>query len=190
MSECVLEATVNQGKTIQIRHGDLTQEAVDAIVNPANAQLVHGGGAAAAIVRRGGEIIQRESDAWVRQHGPVPTGQTALTSGGRLPCRYVIHAVGPVWQGGAHSEDELLRQACWNSLERASQLGLASMALPAISSGIFGFPKERCARILIQAALDYLQQRPQTSLREVRFTNIDLPTVEVFKAALSRATTR
>jgi putative ATPase len=181
------EAAILTGQTIQVCHGDLTQEHVDAIVNAANSRLAHGGGVAGAILRRGGKIIQQESDDWVRQHGPVPTGKVAVTTGGSLPCRYVIHAVGPVWRGGKQDEDDLLRQACWKSLESASQLGLASIALPAISSGIFGFPKERCALILIQAALDFCQQYPHSPLREIRFTNIDLPTVNVFKAELSRA---
>lgn len=187
MSACIAEAAVNQKQIIQVRHGDLTEEQVDAIVNAANTRLAHGGGVAGAIVRRGGETIQQESDDWVRQHGLAPTGKVVITSGGKLPCRYVIHAVGPVWRGGEHGEDDFLRQACWNSLESASQLGLASIALPAISSGIFGFPKERCASILIQAALDYCREHPRSNLREIRFTNFDLPTVKIFEAELRRA---
>lgn len=186
MSILKLEHKITTGQMIQIRHGDLTQEQVDAIVNAANSQLAHGGGVAGAIVRNGGRIIQQESDRWVQEHGLVPTGKTAVTSAGDLPCRYIIHAVGPVWYGGTENEDKLLYQAARNSLLHANELSLASIALPAISSGIFGFPKERCAAILIKAALDFYDQHPHSSLREIRFTNIDLKTVNIFEAELKR----
>jgi O-acetyl-ADP-ribose deacetylase (regulator of RNase III) len=142
-----------QDVTFEIVQGDITREMVDAIVNAANSQLAHGGGLARAIVERGGEIIQEESDAWVREHGPVTHAEPAVTSGGALACRYVIHAVGPVW--GSGDEDAKLRQAVWGSLWRADQLGIASLALPAISTGIFGFPKERAARIIYQTLSAY-----------------------------------
>lgn len=167
-----------------MRQGDLTLEAVDAIVNAANEYLQHGGGVAGAIVRRGGVVIQEESDRWVRDHGRVPTGGVAVTGAGGLACRYVIHAVGPVWRGGERNEAELLRQATANSLVKAEELKLRSIALPAISSGIFGFPKERCAQILVATALDFFAQHPESALREIRFTNIDAATMEIFKAEL------
>lgn len=169
---------------IQVRLGDLTQEAVDAIVNAANTHLAHGGGVAGAIVRAGGDVIQEESSRWVRQHGPVPTGQVAVTGAGSLPCKYVIHAVGPIWQGGGQNEDELLRQAVWHSLLKAHELSLVSIAIPAISSGIFGFPKERCAAILVKAALDFCARYPDSPLREIRFTNFDQLTAGLFEAEI------
>lgn len=173
-------------RTIEVRQGDLTEEDTDAIVNAANSHLMHGGGVAGAIARRGGSVIQAESDRWVREHGPVPTGQVAVTSAGSLPARVVIHAVGPVWQGGRAGEDELLRSAVWNSLARAEELKLSSIALPAISSGIFGFPKDRCAAIFVKAALDFIEEHPEGHLRQIRFTNIDRRTVDLFAAELRR----
>lgn len=176
----------HSGAMIEVRHGDLTLEDTDAIVNAANSHLAHGGGVAGAIVRRGGRVIQDESDTWVRSHGSVPTGQVAVTGAGKLACRYVIHAVGPVWQGGGHNEDELLHSAVWNSLLKAHEMGLSSIAMPAISSGIFGFPKDRCAAILVGAAADFCAQHPQSSLREIRFTNFDESTVSIMADALSK----
>ena len=182
MSELKAELRLKSGQVIQARQGDLTLEPVDAIVNAANEDLQHGGGVAGAIVRRGGFVIQEESERWVREHGSLPTGEVAVTGAGRLPCRYVIHAVGPVWRGGGQGEEALLRQATTNSLLKAEELKLRSIALPAISSGIFGFPKERCAQIMLAAALDFCAQRPDSTLREIRFTNIDAPTVDLFSA--------
>lgn len=186
MSVILAEYVTPFGQSIQARFGDLTEERVDAIVNAANEYLAHGGGVAGAISRRGGPAIQADSDRWVREHGPVPTGGVAVTSAGNLPCKLVIHAVGPVWRGGTHGEDELLRLAVWNSLSAAHDRGLASIALPAISSGIFGFPKPRCAAILVQTALAFCQAHPDTSLREVRFTNIDRLTAELVAAEVGK----
>jgi putative ATPase len=184
MSTLKAEYVTGSNQRIQVRLGDLTLEYVDAIVNAANTHLAHGGGVAGAIVRSGGYVIQEESSRWVREHGPVSTGQVAVTGAGSLPCKYVIHAVGPVWGGGSQGEDELLRQAVWNSLLKADELQLTSMSIPAISSGIFGFPKPRCAAILINTALEFCAQHPGSSLREIRFTNFDELTVGYFVTAL------
>lgn len=184
MSTLRTEWSPSSNQRIQVRLGDLTQEEVDAIVNAANAQLAHGGGVAGAIVRRGGYAIQEESNRWVRQHGPLSSGQVAVTGAGHLPSKFVIHAVGPVWQGGGQNEDQLLRLAVWNSLLKAHELQLTSMSIPAISSGIFGFPKERCAKILITAAVDFCVHHPKSTLREIRFTNFDELTVGIFEAVL------
>ena len=173
------------GQVLEVRKGDLTQEEVDAIVNAANSHLAHGGGVAGAIVRRGGYAIQEESERWVAEHGPVPTGQVAVTGAGRLACKWVIHAVGPVWQGGGAHEEELLAQAVLNSLLKAEEMKLNSIALPAISSGIFGFPKERCAEIMIATAADFCRAHPQSTLRRICFTNIDELTVAIFEAKIA-----
>ena len=184
MSRRVCWAVVGVG-LLELHHGDLTAEAVDVIVNAANGHLSHGGGVAAAIVRQGGAEIQAESHDWVRSHGPVPTGGVALTGAGRLPCRAVIHAVGPVWHGGGRSEEKLLARAVRSSFELAGQEGYTSLALPAISSGIFGFPKERCAEILLAEGVRYLTSQPNSMLREIRYTNFDEPTVAVFAEAFA-----
>jgi len=139
---------------------------------------MHGGGVAGAISRLGGGIIQEESDIWVRQHGPVVTGSAAITGAGRLPARFVIHAVGPVW--GSGNEEEKLGQAVRSALALAESRQLTSISIPGISSGIFGGPKDICARVIAQAAVEYLRQNPSSSLKEVRFCNIDEATTAAF----------
>ncbi len=178
MTRVVAEQPLLGGRRLRLVHGDLTEEHVDAIVNAANAHLAHGGGVAGAIVRRGGREIQQESDAWVRQHGPASPDRPALTTAGRLPSRYVIHAVGPVW--GEGDEDAKLQSAVTGALALASQHDLASLALPAISTGIFGFPKDRGARVILDSILAFFTAHPTSSLREIRITLIDEPSVEIF----------
>jgi len=178
MSHIVAEQTLPGGQTLRLIHGDLTEEKVDAIVNAANARLVHGGGVAGAIVRRGGPDIQRESDAWVQQHGPISHERPAITDAGRLPCRHVIHAVGPVWGDG--DEDNKLRAAVTGSLTLADEHELVSLAIPAISTGIFGFPKDRGARVILDAVVDFFNEYPEASPHEVHITLIDEPIVRIF----------
>ncbi len=180
MNTILASCTLPTGQTLHVVHGDLTQEPVDAIVNAANSHLMHGGGVAGAIVRRGGPVIQQESTAWIRKHGIVPTGQAAITGGGALPARYVIHAVGPVWR---HRGDEpaLLRSAIQSALALADAHNLHSLSLPAISSGIFGFPKLQAAKVIWNAVRDYFAEHPDSSLREVRFCNIDAYTAQLFR---------
>jgi putative ATPase len=181
MNTLLNEHLFPSGQRLQIVQGDLTQEEVDVIVNAANAQLKHGGGVAGAISRRGGPQIQAESDEWVRQHGPVTHAEPAYTGAGSLPCRTVIHAVGPVW--GEGDEDRKLTEAVTGSLHLADRLGLTSIALPAISTGIFGFPKERAAEIILSAIRDYFIQNPGSGLQQVRLTLFDRETVEAFLAS-------
>ncbi len=169
------EAKIN-GKLIRIVHGDITEEEVDAIVNAANEYLKHGGGVAGAIVRKGGYEIQEESD----KIGYVPTGSAAITGAGKLPAKYVIHAVGPIWRGGQNDEDQKLESAVLSSLKIADEKKLKSISFPAISAGIFGFPKERCAKILIDTAVKFLNQNPNTSIEEIRFCLYDEPTLNAF----------
>ena len=172
---------VPTGPKISVVEGDLTLEAVDAIVNAANEHLSHGGGVAWAIARRGGKVIQEESTAWVREHGPVPTGQAALTGGGHLAARYVIHTVGPIWRDQG-DEPALLRSAIQSALALADAHALHSVSLPAISSGIFGVPKPLAAQVIWDATLDYLAAHPESTLEEIRFCDIDRATVEIFLA--------
>ena len=167
-----------QGARLEIAQGDLTQAPVDAIVNAANAHLAHGGGVAAAIARAGGRSIQTESDAWVRAHGPVSNAEPAYTHGGSLPARYVIHAVGPVW--GEGDEDTRLAAAIRGSLARADELELESIAFPAISTGIFGFPKERAAQIFFDSIPAYFNENPTSRLKQVMIILWDASSLEVF----------
>jgi O-acetyl-ADP-ribose deacetylase (regulator of RNase III) len=169
MNRLVNDCTLPTGQQLELVQGDLTEEQVDAIVNAANAQLRHGGGVAGAIIRRGGRQIQIESNVWIREHGPVHHDRPAITGAGSLPCQYVIHAVGPVWGDG--DEDAKLSAAVRGSLEIADQAGLASIALPAISTGIFGFPRRRAARIILGTIRDYfleLGQSNSSTIRQIR----------------------
>lgn len=145
-----------RGILVELREGDITELEVDAIVNAANSYLKHGGGVALAIVKKGGDIIQRESDEYVAKNGPVPEGQVAVTSAGRLKARYVIHAVGPRF--GDPSGDEKLFNAFRNSLIKADELGLKSVAFPAISTGAYGYPYKRCAEIAVKALLSVVSE--------------------------------
>ena len=152
MRQILFEHTTPGGQVIRVVQNDLTTEAVDAIVNAANEHLAHGGGVARAISRKGGPVIQQESSAWVCEHGPVPTGSAAITGAGSLPCRYVIHAVGPVW--GSGDEQAKLASAVRSALDLAGEHELRSVSMPGISSGIFGFPKPLCARVMLRAMGD------------------------------------
>jgi len=173
------------GQTLQIVQGDITNEKVDAIVNAANAHLMHGGGVAAAIVNRGGESIQEESDEWIKKHGMVSHEKPAFTHAGRLPCKYVIHAVGPIW--GEGDEDHKLQDAISGSMRLAEELKLTSISFPAISTGIFGFPKERAAALFMQTIKDFVDLNSLSPLQLIRITIIDSPTFEIFLDAFKRS---
>jgi len=175
------ETTLPSGQTLQVVEGDLTLETTDAIVNAANKVLQHGAGVAGAIVRRGGATIQQESDRWVRAHGPVSHAVPAWTSAGALPCRFVIHAVGPAWGDGG--EDDKLTAAVTGSLNVAESLSLASLALPAISTGIYGFPRPRAAALTLAALEAYFAARPDSKLKLVRLVLVDPATLAAFLQA-------
>ncbi len=180
MSAILAEKVLPTGQTLQIAQGDITLENVDAIVNAANEHLQHGGGVAWAIVRRGGDVIQDESDAWIAKHGLASHSRPAWTSGGSLSAKYVIHAVGPVWGDG--DEDAKLADAVTGSLRAADELGLSSIAFPAISTGIFGFPKERAARIIFQSIKKYFAENPNSGLKIIKLVLWDDETVKAFLA--------
>jgi len=175
----ISERKIN-GKTLLLVQGDITERQVDAIVNAANAYLQHGGGVAGAIVRKGGQIIQEESD----KIGFVPVGSAAITSAGKLPAKFVIHAVGP--RMGEGDEDHKLKNAVLSSLQVAAGRGLKSISMPAISSGIFGFPKDRCAKILVEESLNYLRKNPESSLGVIEFCMFDDITTGFFKAEFDK----
>jgi O-acetyl-ADP-ribose deacetylase len=177
MNTVLLEKKLPSDQTIQLVHGDITSENVDAIVNAANERLQHGGGVAWAISKKGGAAIQRESDLWVRQHGSVSHSGPAWTSGGQLPAKHVIHAVGPVWGDG--NEDRKLSEAVTGSLRVADELKCSSLAMPAISTGIFGFPKERAAGIILSALENYFENN-QSKIQLVKLTLFDQASVDIF----------
>ncbi len=176
-----MEKRIN-GIALELIEGDITTLDVAAIVNAANERLAHGGGVAGAISRKGGPAIQQESDAWVREHGQVPTGSAAITSGGDLKADHVIHTVGPVY-GSTPAAPELLAQAVGSSLRLADEHGLKSVALPAISTGIFGYPMAEAAEVMVAAASDYL--RGETDLERVIFCLHGQSAYDTFARALT-----
>ena len=170
--------------TLEIVQGDITALAVDAIVNAANQHLAHGGGVAAAISRKGGPSIQRESDAIIKSRGPLETGDAVITGGGKLPARFVIHTVGPVWSEHSPAQaDRLLRKALQSCLALAEKQGLKSIAFPAISTGIYGFPIDRAAPLMLREAVDYLGGR--TGVERVLFCLYDKLGYQVFESAFA-----
>jgi O-acetyl-ADP-ribose deacetylase (regulator of RNase III) len=177
MNTILVERTLPTSQTIQIVQGDITTEEVDAIVNAANEYLQHGGGVARMISKKGGSAVQKESNDWVSQHGRVSHAHPAWTSGGQLPAKYVIHAVGPIWGDG--DEDHKLEAAVTGSLRVADELKCSSIALPAISTGIYGFPKDRAAGIIFSAIEKYFAEN-SSQLKAVRLALYDQQTVEVF----------
>ena len=162
---------------IELARGDLTTEIVDAVVLPANPQLLPGGGASGAIHRAGGPEIARECAAL----GGCATGDAKATTGGRLPARYVIHAVGPVWHGGHSGEPDLLTSVHRRVVELADDLGCASVALPAISCGIYGYPAALAAPVALGAVASALEEHPNVTL--VRFVFLDEGLRSVFAEA-------
>jgi len=177
MNTVLAEKKLPSNQVIQILQGDITVEEVDAIVNAANERLQHSGGVAWAISRKGGPAIQKESDQWIHEHGLVTHSHPAWTSGGHLPAKYVIHTVGPVW--GEGNEDKKLSEAVTGSLRVADELNFSSMALPAISTGIFGFPKDRAAEIILSVLEDYFENN-NSELNVVKLVLFDQPTLDVF----------
>ena len=157
---------------LELIEGDITEMRTDAIVNAANAQLILGGGVAGAIRRKGGPKIQDECN----KIGGTFVGGAVITTAGNLKAKYVIHAVGPRMSEG--NEDEKLKNATLNSLKLADDKNLKSISFPAISTGIFGFPIERCAEIMLKTTIDYLQE--QTGLEKVVFCLFGQDSYEVF----------
>jgi O-acetyl-ADP-ribose deacetylase (regulator of RNase III) len=163
---------------IELAEGDITRFAADAIVNAANTSLLGGGGVDGAIHRAGGSSILEEC----RRLGGCETGDAKATTAGNLPARYVIHTVGPVWQGGGNREDELLASCHKRSLELAAGLGCSSVAFPAISTGVYAFPVHRAARVALRATVEALGQLD--SIERVAFVLYGRPTFDRFTSAL------
>lgn len=163
---------------VHVVEGDITRVAVDAVVNAANSALKRGGGVDGAIHRAAGPALQAELDGI----GGCPTGDCRITRGHDLPAPWIIHAVGPVWRGGTAEEDALLESCYRSAFALARRHGLASLAFPAISTGIYGFPKDRAARIAVAAVLDELSR--DGAVTEVRFVCFDAETAALYRAAL------
>lgn len=164
---------------VETLKGDITELAVDAIVNPANEALLLGGGVAGAVARRGGPAIQEAC----RRIGGTPVGTAVITTGGELPARHVIHAVGPRW--GEGQEASKLRGAIVAALGVAEAEGLTSLAFPAVSTGIFGYPLQAAAEVIVGAIRDHLTAR-ESSLRRVVLCLFDDAALHAFEGELGR----
>lgn len=174
-SNIIDEFKVNGNILLRLIEGDITERKVDAIVNPANSYLVHGSGVAGAIVRKGGKIIQEESNII----GFVKVGTSAITSSGNLPCKAIIHTVGP--QMGEGNEDEKLSDAINSCLEIATEKAFKSISIPAIISGIFGFPKDRCAKILVNETINFFKHKGTSNINIIEFCLLDNNTLKEFQ---------
>jgi O-acetyl-ADP-ribose deacetylase (regulator of RNase III) len=178
MNLTLRESAFTSGQKLEICQGDITTEETDAIVNAANRYLEHGAGVAGAIIRRGGSQIQAESRRWVLEHGLVTHSEPAYTHAGNLHCRYIIHAVGPAW--GEGDEVDKLGAAIRGSLQVAVRLGLDSIAFPAISTGIFGFPKPLAAQLMLSTIQNFLAANPSSNIKLVRLVLFDPETLQAF----------
>jgi len=167
-----------ENHTLELIEGDITEMETDAIVNAANAQLILGGGVAGAIRRKGGPSIQKECD----KIGGTFVGGAVITNGGNLKAKYVIHAVGP--RMGEGNEDEKLKNATLNSLKVADENKIKSISFCAISTGIFGYPIQRCAKIMLRTAINYL--KGETGLEKTVFCLYGKDSYDVFKNQLAK----
>jgi len=169
---------------LSVKKGDLTSEQVDVIVNAANNRLRHEGGVAKAILDRGGKVIEIESNKIIAKRKSVKDGDAVITSSGCLPCKKVVHAVGPVFRDVGLSQSKyLLRRACLSSLNLAQDCKMTSIALPAIGSGSYGMPKDECAKAMFDAFETFVNQGNQKkkTIVDIRFVNIDDLSVQAFR---------
>ena len=167
---------------IQVILGDITQIAADAIVNAANSSLLGGGGVDGAIHRAGGPSILEACRKFVAKRGSYPTGEAVITTGGNLPAKYVIHAVGPVWNGGTNEEPEMLAYCYQNSLMLAIVYGCKTIAFPNISTGAYGYPKEKAANIAVEEVTKYLSNNK--SIEQVIFVCFDAESKRIYDRIL------
>jgi putative ATPase len=179
--DIIAHRSVGQAHVFVVQ-GDLTGQPVEVVVNAANETLAHGGGVAAAIVGVGGRVIQEESDQWVRQHGPVTRGRAAVTTGGALQASHVVHVVGPRYQSGQDNEG-MLHDATLAALDAAAFIDARSVAFPAISAGIFGYPRAEATRLIASTVVDWLTEN-EGVVEEVRLVGYDAGTAKDFALGL------
>jgi O-acetyl-ADP-ribose deacetylase (regulator of RNase III) len=171
--------------SIDLHRGDITRETTDAIVNAANSSLLGGGGVDGAIHRAGGPAILEDCKRIRAQRGELPAGEAVATTAGRLPCRRVIHTVGPIWRGGAQGEPATLERCYRNSLALAASEGLASIAFPSISTGAYGYPVALAAEVAVSTVADVLRAGGfDGRVRFVLFSEMDLQTYDAALAAV------
>ena len=170
---------------IELIKGDITKITCDAVVNAANSSLLGGGGVDGAIHHAGGPEILADCRKIIARQGGCKTGEAVITTAGKLPAKYVIHTVGPVWKGGNNGEDVQLANCYASSLNLALKNGCKSVAFPNISTGVYGFPKERAARIAVTAAQEFIQNR---SIGKIIFVCFDDENYKLYQNILSSPT--
>jgi O-acetyl-ADP-ribose deacetylase (regulator of RNase III) len=169
---------------IEVVLGDLTKMKVDAIVNAANSSLMGGGGVDGAIHRAGGKVILEECMKYVSVKGRLSTGEAMITSAGNLPAKFVIHTVGPVWNGGKNHEEKLLAHAYGNSLKLASEKNLKTIAFPNISTGVYHFPKKKAAEIAVETVKYCLVTHSE--IEKVYFVCFDEENYKIYEMLLNK----
>ena len=179
------EITVNETILRAIK-GDITRQATDAIVNAANSGLMGGGGVDGAIHRAGGPAIMEECRQIVARKGRLPTGQAVMTTGGNLKAKNVIHTVGSVWHGGNRGEPDLLGSAYRESLKLAAENNLKSVSFPSISTGVYGYPVSRAAKVAVSAVTDFLRTHAG-SIKEVVFVLFNETTFNAYSSVIKEA---
>jgi len=177
-----VEKTI-EGTIVKTITADITTLKVDAIVNAANSSLMGGGGVDGAIHRAGGKQILEECKQIVKKIGKLPAGEAVITTAGKMPSKKVIHTVGPVWHGGNKNEPQLLRNCYQNSLHVAMENGLKTVAFPSISTGVYGYPVDKAARVAAKAVVDFLKEN-QNVFEEVIFCAFDARTEKEYADAL------
>lgn len=163
--------------TIEVIKGDITKVTVDIIVNAANSSLLGGSGVDGAIHKAGGSQILEDCKKIIAKQGGSPTGEAVITSAGKLPCKYVIHTVGPVWNSGKLNEPELLKRCYENSLKLAEEYKAESIAFPNISTGIYGYPKEKALKVVVKVMKSF----SFSFIKKVVFVNFDDENYELYR---------
>lgn len=177
----LLRYRIGEKASLELVQSNIVEESTDAIVNAANSSLLGGGGVDGAIHRAAGPELLAECRKILDQRGTLPSGQVASTKGGQLKARYVIHTVGPVWQGGKRNEPQVLESCYCNSLEEATRLGCSSVSFPSISTGAFGYPVQHAASIALRTVVDHLHA--SRSVHLVRFVLFDRETYQAYEEA-------
>lgn len=174
-----------RGTTVRVVEDDLTTFDADVVVNAANRELRHGGGLAAALARAGGPEVQRQSDAWVAEHGPLTPDTAATTTAGALPARHLVHVAGPIYDPDADTNEDLLRRATAAALRAAAAANAQTVALPALSAGIFGYPLRGATAII---ASEVCRLAPDLGITEVALVGFDAEAAGAFAEGVRAAT--
>ncbi|RKD23645.1 O-acetyl-ADP-ribose deacetylase (regulator of RNase III), contains Macro domain [Caminicella sporogenes DSM 14501] len=172
-----------KGTKIKLILGDITKEDTEAIVNAANSSLLGGGGVDGAIHKAGGPKILEECKEIRKRQGKCPTGEAVITTGGNLKAKYVIHTVGPVWKGGNNNEPKLLANAYKNSLKLAHKYNIKTIAFPSISTGVYGYPKEKACIVALNAVKEMLDKLNFEEIRFILFSKYDF---DIYKKTINQ----